>query len=440
MENISPKKANVLTVLPSTIKDSRYKGTAHVHASPTITIGPSGTNLLPATSYQSQQWTISAHPEGKRYAHSRSNAGITIVTEADVSEPGVSDQLNAWLAVICDMAIEKRVRIPETSHIFLELHQDSGTCNYYFADHGLRTVFWLHTFNNIGVGLPSSNSRSYLQYSLEENYWIHVGLFPGTASQYAAKALNEIQVVFLHAHKDAPTSETLTFPYTFEECREFVDLLERSKDRVSSPHVTIYVATLWATVANHRSFIHSDEEPEHYQSSSSPSTLGVCEVLLFGFPDRYEARFKSFWIDQPVDSRQLFLCVFDLAVTSFLLQRQQRLLNMNIPTSVAYLKHWNTSYGCQPIAMVHSLPQALFVWALLLFSMQGFWMIFSDLPLVLLLCTLFPAAAILIMMCLGIWLVVRPRPEPIEDAVLPPAIHPPLESRSITGRAPGSMV
>jgi len=40
----------------------------------------------------------------------------------------------------------------------------------------------------------------------------------------------------------------------------------------------------------------------------------------------------------------------------------------------------NTSYGFEPTAIVHSLPQA-FVWAFLLFSIQGFWMTFGNLPL-----------------------------------------------------------
>jgi len=85
-------------------------------------------------------------------------------------------------------------------------------------------------------------------YSPEENYWTHVELFPGTASQYSATALNELQVVLSHArageigilfstnasepnteHLDAPTSETLTFPYTVKECEELFDFLEYSK-------------------------------------------------------------------------------------------------------------------------------------------------------------------------------------------------------------------
>jgi hypothetical protein len=34
---------------------------------------------------------------------------------------------------------------------------------------------------------------------LQENYWIHVELFPETASLYSLTALNELQVIFLHA-------------------------------------------------------------------------------------------------------------------------------------------------------------------------------------------------------------------------------------------------
>ena len=49
-------------------------------------------------------------------------------------------------------------------------------------------------------------------------------------------------------------------------------------------------------------------------------------------------------------------------------------------------------------------------------------MVFADLPLILLLATLLPVAAILVVMGLVIWLIVRPRSEPIEDAMLPPAI------------------
>ena len=147
------------------------------------------------------------------------------------------------------------------------------------------------------------------EYSPEENYWIHVELFPGIASQYSAKALNELQVVFSNAHAgeignllfanvsgpdtrhlDALTSE-IAFPYTAGDCEEFTDLLERSKgvfrfvhsvspsliymlaDRASSPNVVTFVARLWATVGGlhastnsvtPREPIYCSKPPVHY--------------------------------------------------------------------------------------------------------------------------------------------------------------------------------
>ena len=51
--------------------------------------------------------------------------------------------------------------------------------------------------------------------------------------------------------------------------------------------------------------------------------------------------------------------------------------------------------------------------------MQGFWMVFADLPLTLLLSTLLPVATILVVVCFGIWLTLRPRLETIEDVLSP---------------------
>ena len=37
-----------------------------------------------------------------------------------------------------------------------------------------------------------------------------------------------------------------------------------------------------------------------------------------------------------------------------------------------YLGGWVTGYGFQPIAIVHSLPQAMFIWVLILLAIQNF--------------------------------------------------------------------
>jgi hypothetical protein len=393
--------------------------------------------------------------------------GLTIVTEARIAEPGVADQLNAWLSIICNAITEKHFHLLETSHLFLEIHRDSGSCNYYFADHTLRTVFWLHTLDTLAVGVPPQHSfkNSHLQYALEENYWTHVGLFPEAASQYSVQALNELQVVLLHdARADALTSDTPTFPYTVDQREEIIDVLERNKDRAHSSPIITHVARLWTSIASHRSLIHFGED--HCRLSFGQSTNSnwsfplamISNTLLFGFPDGRRARFKRLWLDKLVntsrwrehisetveDSKQtmssmfallianvlmmplssfpafssssLLLCVLGLVTTLFLMQEQRRILATNATAAAVRLGNPNAGYRFRQIAIVHSLPQALFTWALLLFAMQSFWLTFAHFPFPMLSATFLPVATVLVVACGGIWKALHPRPKNFEDA------------------------
>jgi hypothetical protein len=401
-----------------------------------------------------------------------------MVTVACILEPGVADQLNAWLSTIYNMITEKRVHLPETSHLFLEIHKGSGSCNYYFVDNAIRTVFWLHTIDP--VTLRPQRSSSHLQHALEENYWIHVELFPETASQYSVQALNVLQDVLLNAGADIPTSGTPTLPYTAKQGEEIVDILERNKYRAHSPGIITYVAKLWTIVEKHR-FAFGEEHP---QLSFSQSTLEtpdekwrlvfaiISNTLLLGFPDGQHWRFKSLWLDQLVNTRRwreylsetvedleqtmswifallianvhmmplssfpafssssFLLCVFGLVAALFLMQEQRRLLSTNITVIVANLDNPSTSYRFRRIAMVHSLPNAFFTWALLLFAMQSFGMTFSKFPLPMFHAILLPVAALLVFACKGIWKALHPRSKSPEGATQPipiPSLAPALD-------------
>ncbi|KAH9054807.1 hypothetical protein EDB87DRAFT_1414453 [Lactarius vividus] len=123
----------------------------------------------------------------------------------------------------------------------------------------------------------------------------------------------------------------------------------------------------------------------------------------------------------------LLLCILGLLITSVLLHEQRRLVDTTANTAAVYLDNRNTkSYGFQPIAIVHSLPQAMFIWTLLLFLIQGLWIILMNLSLTLLLSALLPTAAMLVIACIGIviWQALHPRQKTFEDAILPPPIPP----------------
>jgi hypothetical protein len=108
---------------------------------------------------------MSIHPEGKRYAYNTAEDGISIVTEAHVTDPGVAEQLEASLAMLRALAADENVQLPARTDLFLEIDQDTKTCSYWFADHGNRTIIWLHPVDTDAVGLLDSHSNPHLRES-----------------------------------------------------------------------------------------------------------------------------------------------------------------------------------------------------------------------------------------------------------------------------------
>ena len=109
---------------------------------------------------------MSIHPEGKRYAYNTTEDGISIVTEAHVTDPTVTEQLETCLAQLSVLAAEENVHLPATTDVFLEIDQETETCSYWFADHAERTVFWAHPVETDAAGLPDSHSKRHLRESL----------------------------------------------------------------------------------------------------------------------------------------------------------------------------------------------------------------------------------------------------------------------------------
>ena len=68
---------------------------------------------------------MSVHPDGKRYAHNVMTDGLSVVTEAHVTDPVVAEQLDACLAMIRVLAAKEGVHLSETTDLFVEVDQDS---------------------------------------------------------------------------------------------------------------------------------------------------------------------------------------------------------------------------------------------------------------------------------------------------------------------------
>jgi len=120
-----------------------------------------------------------------------------------------------------------------------------------------------------------------------------------------------------------------------------------------------------------------------------------------------------------LNKSSISLCILGLLITLVLFQEQRKLENAGASTGAAYLDTRNTSFGFQPTAMVHSLPQVAFIWASFLFTFQGFWSTLCDPPVTLLLHATTPIAIVLAIACYGIWVALHPRERAFRDVSLP---------------------
>jgi hypothetical protein len=139
-----------------------------------------GDSFFPRPFYRSPGWTVSVHPEGKRYAHKITEDGIFVITEAHVTDPGIGELLEGSLAMIRVLAAKEDVHLSETTDLFVEVDEDSRSCSYWFADHAHRTIFWLHPADTNTVGLPDSYSKHRLRescavFTLSRSVSIYVG-------------------------------------------------------------------------------------------------------------------------------------------------------------------------------------------------------------------------------------------------------------------------
>jgi hypothetical protein len=90
----------------------------------------------------------------------------------------------------------------------------------------------------------------------------------------------------------------------------------------------------------------------------------------------------------------------------------------------AYLDNRNTSYGFEPTAIIHSMPQASFVYAFILFAVQGFCQTSAGLPLRIFVPTTISVGILLALASFGVWVALHPREKVVSGGTSLPASDP----------------
>jgi hypothetical protein len=82
------------------------------------------------------------------------------VTESYLYNPETAEDISAWVTEVEERASKKGFVFTDYTELFLQL--DGNDCNYYFVDHGVRTLFWLDAYDTSELGILPVVSSSHL--------------------------------------------------------------------------------------------------------------------------------------------------------------------------------------------------------------------------------------------------------------------------------------
>ncbi|GBE84018.1 hypothetical protein SCP_0510780 [Sparassis crispa] len=379
----------------------------------------------PEPAYLPAGWSVHTHPEGQVYFSYESE--ISVVTEADLYSHEVQEKIAHWVAVVNSVLVERKTHVPRTAELFLELDSTGDSCFYYLVDHTARVEFWLQEITTdlqVLLDLPESVSDSHMRLALEELYWTHVEYFPSHHSKPLDLSADQLAGVFIHARTDQMTSDFSTFPYDAGQCTCFLDSIRSAQACILSPHSVCVIARLWVVVAHHRFITHFGQKTARLSRDQSildtpPTRRGwlfaLCSRILFSIPAAYAEQLDLLYLDNLVYVSQwrdamaayraewklfvswalalmmintvslvspygscviacvsIALCYIAILCAVFLLVRLHGAAMYIASDAATYLDDTRRErIGFQAIALIYSMPKALFLWALGVSSLQG---------------------------------------------------------------------
>ncbi|OCH87220.1 hypothetical protein OBBRIDRAFT_796399 [Obba rivulosa] len=374
-------------------------------------------------------WSPHIQPEGQRYF--ACDSALHVVTEANLYLPEIQDRIEYWTREVNTRLAERKIGLPESAELFLELDEYSDSCFYYLVDHAFRVIFWLEPTTTTMLYLMPSVSLSHLRLALEEQYWSHLEFYPSHRIERLSLRLPELINVFLHAQVDTMTSNVSTFPYNAADCEKFLGILKTIQDEktVIDGYSVCTLARLWIMVLHNQHQTHHGEEvarlsrDQQILESSTPTRrrwlYAPLRHLLFKIPAYYEDRLEDLFTDRIVYIHQwrdfmgecreewkqygswtlalllfnallliapgtstlvavasMFVCNLAIVSAAALFVKHQRLTTYIASDLATHLKdEQHDVTGFQSYAIQLSLPKALFIWAIVISSTQAlFWL------------------------------------------------------------------
>ncbi|KZT69934.1 hypothetical protein DAEQUDRAFT_232046 [Daedalea quercina L-15889] len=408
-----------------------------------------------------QGWEARPHPEGCLYFF---NPARRIYTEAWIYDGEILEEIEDFAQRLQEIIRENNFDVPADADLVLELEDIPGHApptldivsgepsvhywTYYYVNHASRVLFWLQEYDIADdiEKVRCIQSDTHIKYGIESFYWKHFEYFPA-GHTLTPELTKEVLSILAHANVDQITSKSSTVAMRPEELLTLADMIQKSQDAGSNDYTKV------ARIDRSKSCFGDSDSKKR-----SPLFLAF-SLLFFNAPEMHLRTLEEAWIDGTINeifwakcveklqkdweeavltatvvlnANISFLTINDVdsgtgprtpaqlasyvstiasiaaVVIGMLLVRQHRVSPKETATdAVTYLQSRNHQrLGLKVLGLVHSLPYALLMWAvvsfLVAFACENFRV--PDVPSIIVATTAWGLSAALLVLCLHtIW-------------------------------------
>ncbi|KAJ7928122.1 hypothetical protein B0H13DRAFT_2311984 [Mycena leptocephala] len=181
---------------------------------------------------------------------------------------------------------------------------------YYFVNHSERCPFWLHPLpvNQLELwhAIQGTIEKEQLRHDMERQYWSHCTMFPN-APQLTPGHISELKDCLVYSIGDVSTSLTSTAPYSVEELRNLLALVEHLQvDGLGSvaTYARIMDRFAYDRFLNFHGLPHArlDLDQSVYDAEKRPQWVLFCALSFFLFfaPEVYLQSLEKAYTDKTV--------------------------------------------------------------------------------------------------------------------------------------------
>jgi hypothetical protein len=375
--------------------------------------------------YVPLHWSLSVHPEGKRYYHRTS--GLRVITEEEMTDADALESVTRCVTAVETEVQKQNLILPETVELYVQPDfSGDNVCWYYLVDHATQVAFWLEELDTEELGLQESGSESHMKILLEWCYWTHAESFCNHIG-LPERFLNELIAVYSHGQADVLTSEQSTFPYDAKMNKEILPLLQSMRGRLSQGQNVCAVARFWVVICRHRFETHfgelsarlsrdckvlveEHEESNFFRPGFSALTMGIAAQYnkeldgLFVDHLAYTHHWQNFmqatvskWqrevlisagllvihsgcailpVFQPLAISSASLAMLGITSGVALVHRHEHLQNVTSDGAFDYLYETRSKrFGFQGLALAYSLPRTFILWSLIAITAQWLYLL-----------------------------------------------------------------